>query len=32
MKIRVLNSDVFNNLVVFIGRVIKGNFSHYTLI
>lgn len=31
MKIRILSSDVFNNVVVFNGGVIKGNFSHFTL-
>lgn len=31
MKIRILSSDVFNDLVVFMGRVIKGNFSHCAL-
>ena len=31
MKIRFLSSDVFNNMVVFRGRVLKGNFSHFAL-
>lgn len=31
MKIRILSFDVFSNSVVFMGRVIKGNFSHCAL-